>query len=778
MMSTHLLWYRQPARSWDEALPIGNGRIGAMCFGTPLDERLQLNDDRAWSGSPASEATDGLVSAETAAAARAAALTALDAGDQAAAEAAMQRLQQRYTQAFQPFADLHVRVRDGSGAVAEYRRELDLRTAVHRTRYLRDGHAFTQDTYVSHPAGVLVTEVRSAAPVDLELRLTSPHIALGRAHAADGISLLTRLPSDVAPGHEPDLPAALWDDAPGRALRAATVVGVVADGAVVTGETIVLRGVTGATVVVGTATTFAGYGQPLLDEVPLAATWERVRAALRRPDELRAEHIADHATLYGRTELAFGGGDEPDAAAPTDERLRAAIARSAQGRLDAGMTALLFHFGRYLLIASSRPGTTATNLQGLWNDQLQPPWSGNHTININTQMNYWGAEVANLRELHAPLFDFVTALAAAGEATARRLYGARGWVAHHNSDQWCFTSPVGRGRGDLAWAWWPMAGPWLAAHFGAHLDFGFDEAFARERAWPVISSCARFLLDWLAEDGDGQLGTALSTSPENAFVLPDGSRGALGRSATMDLSLVRETLTRVVALDARLGLDAALARECADALVRLRRPGIGADGRVLEWAEGRPDAEVHHRHVSHLYGLFPGHEGWDDALRAAATGSLDTRGNDASGWSLAWKIALRARLGQADVVEALLRLFFRTPDPTKHDSGGSLLPNLLQTSPPFQIDANLGLVGALSEALLQSHDGAICLLPALPAALGTGSARGLVARPGVVVDMAWESGRLTALTLTARADAEVTVRWPDGDARVSLHPDEPARIVG
>ncbi len=775
-MSTHLLWYRQPARSWDEALPIGNGRIGAMCFGTPLEERLQLNDDRAWSGSPSSEAEGGLVSAETAAAARAEALTARDAGDQAAAEAAMQRLQQRYTQAFQPFADLHVRVGGGLGAVAGYRRELDLRTAVHRTRYELDGHAFVQDTYVSHPAGVLVSQVSSAVPIDLELRLTSPHATVARQAAPDGIALLMRLPSDVAPGHEPDLPAALWDDAPGRALRAATVLGVVADGGVETGETLVLRGVTRATVVVGTATTFTGYGQPLLDEVPVADAWERVRAALRRPEELRGEHIADHAALYERTELAFGDGAE--AAAPTDERLRDAIALSAQGRLDAGMTALLFHFGRYLLIASSRPGTTATNLQGLWNDQLQPPWSGNHTVNINTQMNYWGAEVANLRELHAPLFDFVTALATAGEVTARRLYDARGWVAHHNSDQWCFTSPVGRGRGDLAWAWWPMAGPWLAAHFGAHLDFGFDEAFARERAWPVISSCARFLLDWLAEDADGLLGTALSTSPENVFVLPDGSRGALGRSATMDLSLVRETFLRVVALDARLGLDAALAQECADALARLRHPGIGADGRVQEWAEGLPDGEVHHRHVSHLYGLFPGHEGWDEALRTAATRSLDVRGDDASGWSLAWKIALRARLGQADVVETLLRLFFRTPDPTKHDSGGSLLPNLLQTSPPFQIDANHGLVGALSEALLQSHDRAIHLLPALPAALATGSARGLVARPGVVVDMTWDAGRLTALTLTARADAEVDVRWPGGETRVTLRAGVPAHIAG
>ena len=327
---------------------------------------------------------------------------------------------------------------------------------------------------------------------------------------------------------------------------------------------------------------------------------------------------------------------------------------------------------------------------------------------------------------------------------------------------------VGMAHGDVSWAWWPMGGAWLVTHFARHLEFGWDQKFARDRAWPAAAGCAAFLLSWIERRTDGTLGTPIATSPENNFVLSDGARGSVAAASTMDLALIRDVFRLVQDLDKRLALNSPIARRCAESLPQLLAPPMDPDGRIREWPDGFPDWEPHHRHVSHLYGLYPGVERWTDQLREGARKSLDSRGNDASGWSLTWKLALRARLGQSNVVQQLLRLFFRTPDLSKNDSAGSLQPNLLQTSPPFQIDANLGLVGALAEMFVQSHLGVIELLPALPSTFTSGAVRGLVARPGVIVDFGWAAGRLTFATLTSRQDVDVRVDWPGGGAHLRL----------
>ena len=767
----HRLWFTNAATGWDEALPIGNGRIGAMCFGRPVRDLIQINDDRGWSGGPHSEYQHGKVSADAARDALVAARAALAAGDHATAATELQRLQERYTQSFLPFVDLEVTV-DGD-MVEQYGRELDLRTGIHTQNYLLDGHHFQQISFASQPAQALIMAIESDAPkgVDVTIALTTPLREIARIPNSDGFALEVRFPSDVAPPHEPSEPAAQWDCATQSALEGAAIIAVSHDGTLVASDErgIAVTGARSIVVVVTTASTFRGSRLPLAESLePLRReATDRARRQLARGfDRLRDEHIEDHAILYARTEISLPGTRKP---IPTNMRLQEAIDDVEAGcDVDPFLIGLLFHYGRYLLIASSRAGTLPANLQGLWNDRLQPPWSSNYTININTQMNYWGADVGNLRELQEPLFDFVDNLAQAGKDTARRLYDAPGWVAHHNSDAWAYTSSVGMAHGDVSWAWWPMGGAWLVTHFARHLEFGWDQKFARDRAWPAAAGCAAFLLSWIERRTDGTLGTPIATSPENNFVLSDGARGSVAAASTMDLALIRDVFRLVQDLDKRLALNSPIARRCAESLPQLLAPPMDPDGRIREWPDGFPDWEPHHRHVSHLYGLYPGVERWTDQLREGARKSLDSRGNDASGWSLTWKLALRARLGQSNVVQQLLRLFFRTPDLSKNDSAGSLQPNLLQTSPPFQIDANLGLVGALAEMFVQSHLGVIELLPALPSTFTSGAVRGLVARPGVIVDFGWAAGRLTFATLTSRQDVDVRVDWPGGGAHLRL----------
>jgi alpha-L-fucosidase 2 len=762
-----------------EALPLGNGRIGAMCFGRPGADLIKLNDDRGWSGSPANELEGGFPDAASAQADIAAARAAVAAGDYAAADEPLLRIQQKYTQSYMPFSDLHLTITAGDGAqdATDYRRELRLKDAMHEHSYLLGGHRITQSSYISAPAGVMVIEISTDHPdgLDLTLDLTTELLELDRAVDGGRLELIAQLPSNSAPGHESDLEQTRYDRTPGLAVIGGTFLRLLHDGGDRDGTgTVGASGVRRATVILTTATTFTSLGMPLLTtlDVPADDARKRIDAAEKLgSDRLLADHLADYRGLYSRAELHFDRGDDGTSHddLPTGDRLALASASPAGAlAFDPGLAATLFNFGRYLLIASSRAGTLPTNLQGIWNDLIQPPWSSNYTININTQMNYWPVEVANLAELHEPLFDLVDALAVRGRETAARIYGLPGWVAHHNTDPWAFSAPVGMGRGDTAWAYWPMSGPWLVSHLAQHLEFGAGDDFARDRAWPVAASAAAFMLGWLEADADGTLGTPVSTSPENHFITESGKRASVAASTTMDMSLIRELFETVVSLAKRLGIDSSTARACAAALPRLLPPQIGEDGRLLEYPHGLPDWEPHHRHVSHLYGLYPGAERWDADLTAAAKLSLDVRGGDSTGWSLAWKTCLRARLYQPEVAGDLLALFFREPQDGIAEWAGALYPNLFQSNPPFQIDANLGYIAAIAECLVQSHRGIIELLPALPPTLGSGNVRGLVARPGVEVDLEWKDGELVAAALTSRRSRTVAVHYRGSSVAVDL----------
>ncbi|MCI2957621.1 glycoside hydrolase family 95 protein [Agromyces atrinae] len=769
------LRYRRPSVDWLDSLPLGNGRTGAMVSARAESVLLSLNDGTAWSGSASSEDRDERVSPERAAAALAAARRAIELGRPADAERELAVLQNRYTQAYLPIGEVRL---DIAGVAPEtpLERSLLLDDAVHAITVAGVRGDIEHESFVSTPQNVLVHRLTSATPIDVSLTAATPLAVLTDRRTARRARLTFRLPADVAPGHEPDEPAAI-DHLDGiTPLEGAIALGWEHDGeASVDGDRVRLSGITRLVLVVATETTFAGIGREPIGDADGAAAraGARVEVALAIGiDAVRERHVATHRALLGGVSLSFGG-DEPSgpAALDPDERVRrASSAADPVTTTDPALLALLFEYGRYLLAASSRPGGLPATLQGLWNAEMRPPWSSNYTLNINTEMNYWAAEPTALADTQLPLLDLLDALADRGRANAARLYGARGWVAHHNSDAWAYSSPT---RGDASWSQWVLGGAWLVRQFDERRRFGSLTTHEAERFWPIVAGCAAFLVDWLVEAGDGALDTRPSTSPENQYA-SDAGPVSVTTSSAMDRSLIREVFALAPAVARAAGAgDDPLLTEIAAAAARLRPVDV-IDGDVVEWHAGAVAIDPHHRHVSHLFAAFPGDSGLPDA---AARHVLDARGDDSTGWSLAWKLALRARLGDTDAVGRLLELVTR-PAADGHFRGG-LYANLFAAHPPFQIDGNLGYTAAVAEMLVQSHGDAIVLLRGLPAALDRGSVRGLVARPGIVVDLDWSGGAPTRVALRARhaSAAGIHVVEHDGERRsISIGTDAPTVI--
>ncbi|CAL4861099.1 glycosyl hydrolase family 95 catalytic domain-containing protein [Microbacterium sp. MM2322] len=774
-MTEHVLWYRRPAETWNEALPLGNGALGAMCFGGVTDALLRLNDETMWSGSPASELVAPVVTADQAREALAAARAAVAEGREEDADREVRRLQHRHAQSFLPLADLRVRI-DGANAddVVDYRRELDLRTATHSAEGVWAGGGLRHRTWISAPHGVLVHELESDEPIDVRVELETQLRELGRVENDTATTLLMQAPSDVTPPHdEVDEPVVYEEGA--ASVRGALHARILTDGTPVRGGR-VLRA-TRVTVVLATATTFTGMGR-------MPAGTER--AASRRAaglvdaviaaglEDVRAAQVRGHAALYDRAELSLTTAPDPDR--DTAERIRdLAAGGGVDVRRDPGLAALLFHYGRYLLMCSSRPGGLPATLQGIWNQDLRPEWSSNYTTNINVEMNYWAAHTTNLSETEEPLLGLIEALADSGAETARRLYDAPGWVAHHNTDAWGYTQPVGDGVHDAEWAFWPMAGLWLCRHFADRDAFGVADNAERRRAFRLLRGATAFALAWAGRGESGEWGTALSTSPENVFRTQSGGSAAVSESATLDLVLLRAHLDEFLRLADLLGHDDdPLVAEAAEARAHMPEIPLDDDGSIAEWSAGREAIDPHHRHLSPLVFAYPGTESLTPELAAAASRFLDLREDESTGWSLAWKIALRARLGESGRVADLLSLVFRDMSVDRGDQSGGLYDNLLAAHPPFQIDGNLGYTAGIAECLVHSHGDVVVLLPAWPTALGAGSVRGLVARPGIELDLAWDdAGTVTSARARARvATAHGAHAFRAGDREIDATLDD------
>jgi len=746
------LWYRAPAETFLQALPLGNGSLGAMVHGHTAHERVDLNVDTLWSGNPADHNDDR--AADHLDELRRAVLTD---HDHVRAEALARRMQGPFTQAYQPLGTLLLDLPHGA-EITEYRRELDLADGVCTITYTAGGVRHTRALFVSAVAGVLVIRLSCDTPggLDLTARLESAHPG-----PAPGDAISGRAPVHVPfEAHGPDAVQYAPDAGTGfaaavRVLPDQGTVIAAADGG------LRLTGATSATLLVAAATGYRRWHTVPAgpQDGPEAEVARLLDTAATVPyHRLRADHLADHRLLHDRVVLSLGH-DPALAALPTDERL--AAVRS--GSDDPGLTALHFAYGRYLLIASSRPGTQPANLQGIWNTEIQPPWQSNWTTNINLQMNYWHAETTGLPECHEPLFDLIEDLAAAGSRTARAYYRCRGWTAHHNVDIWRSTNPV---QGEPQWANWPMGGAWLCAHAWEHYRFSGDRAFLADRAWPAMREAAVFLLDFLTEDADGHLVTCPSTSPEHRFRAVDGSLVATTAATTMDFWLIDELFGNCLDAVRELGLTDPVADALRNARERLR-PLPYRPGRPLaEWQEDVVPEDLGHRHLSHLYGLYPGDR--IDAERtpelcAAARAALDLRlahGGGGTGWSLAWVAALAARLGDGDLAHHSLRKLL----------ADSTSDNLFDLHPPelFQIDGNFGATAAVAEMLLQSHTDELRLLPALPTAWPNGTVRGLRARGGITVDIDWRDGRLTHTRLRLPGPGTYQVRLPTADRTLQI----------
>lgn len=731
------LEFRGPSRAWLERLPLGNGRLGVMVGADERGVRLGLNESSVWSGGRGS-AECGPASPAGAAAALAEARRQFDGGDPIAAEESLRPLQHRYTQSFLPVGELVVELLSAP-AEATVERSLSLADAVCTTRHSWAACVVSSQTAVPRHADTVVHHCTvDGGPAGFRISFASPLRELSATAHAAGIARVLRAPADVAPTHEPAEPARRWEVQGIDPVTAAVEIHLEHDGrAAVDGSAVTILDATRLRVTAAVETTFTGIGKAT--GVPADAA-DRAR---RRVEEHARAELSDHVETSRRRH----GAATVATSASTPAVDVAAQLREPDPRV---MVPLLFELGRYLLRSSSRSGGLPANLQGLWNAEMRPPWSSNYTLNINTPMNYWGAEPAGETDAHLALLELLEGLADRGRDTARRLYGARGWVAHHNTDAWAYSLPT---RGDAAWSIWPFGGAWLVRQFDEHRRFGSMSADVLRRFWPVARGAAEFFCDFVDDDGH----TFPSTSPENTYRHRRGA-AALTRSSALDRALLTELFETVEQLaTASETLDDPVVRRCLEIRARIAPPRSGADGTIVEWDRELPPVDAQHRHLSHLYPWFPGNSGPDSGLEAVAR-TLDARGDDSTGWSLVWKLALAARLRDVARIERLLPLMLRPADESSAHRGG-LYPNLFTAHPPYQIDANLGFVGAVTEMLIQSHrPGLIELLPALPQALWTGRATGLVARPGIIVDLSWSDGALERAAFTARTPAAAGVR--------------------
>jgi len=742
------LWYRNPARDWmQEALPLGNGSLGVMVFGGIACEEYQFTDSTLWNGGPYGPEGFRTGIRPGAAEALKEVRRLLREGRIKEAEA----LGEEHLTGLEPdfgcsqaFGRILVEMADMPPEIpANYRRELNLETACASVRFETGERRIERLAFCSHPAGLFASRIEiHGPPADFLIKLESDHV--GTLHGTRG--------NDLFFARSGTWPSRNFSSATHLSTAFEARLRIITDGETEFADgSCQIRKATRIVLLLGTATNYDADAQDFLRKDWQSSLLSRLDTAESMGfKRLQTDHVADHARLFGRVSLRLDGPRREEL--PTDERLASALP-------DVGLIEQAFQFGRYLLIASSRPGGLPAHLQGIWNNSNTPPWDGDYHLNINAQMNYWPAGPANLSECAEPFAVFIERLARAGKRPAREIFGADGWCMFHRTDAWLSACP---GR-SLRWGWFPGSTGWLCRHLWEHYQFTGDREFLANRAMPVLVDAARFYLATLLEDGDRLL-VSPATSPENFHRLPDGSQACVAAGSEIEHAIARDLFRLCLSAAEVLGTDDPLISTIRNALPRIPEPRVGRYGQIQEWPTDVDDPTDQHRHLSHLYALYPGVEITDprSATGRAARQSLLMRGSGGTGWTRAWKLLLWARLrdgARAEEMLAKCQTLVRSND-IDYEDGGGRYANMLCAMPPFQIDGNFGFTAGVAELLLQSHAGFLDLLPALPESWQSGEARGLCARGNLSVGLEWRKGRLRRAEISNPGNGAFRVRCP------------------
>ncbi|WP_342332002.1 glycoside hydrolase family 95 protein [Pedobacter sp. FW305-3-2-15-E-R2A2] len=756
------LWYDRPAKVWEEALPLGNGKTGAMVYGRVGRERIALNDNTLWSGfpDPGNNTNGPKVLPEV--------RKAIEDGKYDEAAVLWKKMQGPYSARYLPLGELFLQFNQQDSIPESYQRDLNLHHAISTLNYTLKGVSYKREVFTSFPGKALMMRITANKPgsISFHTGLISKLRFKTNSSGSNELILKGKAPKFVANrDYEPK--QVEYDEQEGMTFEIRLRIKNEGGSLSGTGDQLVVKNANAVTIYLTEATSFNGFDKSpgLQGKNPAIETLANMNQVFSKSFEsLKSAHIKDYQALFNRVKFELNPNPVAEKQT-TDQRLK----QYAKTKNDQGLQALYYQFGRYLMIAASRPGSRPSNLQGIWNDLVQPPWGSNYTTNINTEMNYWLAENANLSECHQPLFDFMKELALNGAKTAKVNYNIdKGWVAHHNSDLWAKTSPPGGydwdPKGMPRWSAWPMSGAWFSTHLFEHYQFTGDKAFLKQTAYPLMKGAAEFMLQWLIKDEKtGYLVTSPSTSPENTVKI-QGKEYQLSKASTMDMSILRQLFTDLIRTTEALNIDAAFRTELTAAREKLYPFHIGQYGQVQEWFQDWDDPKDTHRHISHLFSLFPGNQisvfGTPE-LASAARQSLIFRGDVSTGWSMAWKINWWARLQDGNHAYKILEDAFTYIDPTltkAQMSGGGTYPNLFDAHPPFQIDGNFGATAGITEMLLQSQDGMISLLPALPEIWQQGRIQGIKARGNFVADISWKKGKLASARLKSEIGGNCRLR--------------------